>query len=221
MITVGLNKELDKKIYRDFHDFSVAGADFGGLIRETHPSISLENHERYIDNFYSENAPILNSAVKNLNTELTKINGEFFRVVQKYFNLDLKNETYTGFISIFNCNPRFVESKSFQVYYKKDLLAQLEVCLHEVTHFAFFEKAEECFGMELGQEETNSGKLWELSEIVNVFLLNQSEFRKILRREELLFYPALKEKLESVSLIWDKHKKVSCDFLREWEQLGL
>lgn len=59
----------------------------------------------------------------------------------------------------------------------------------------------------------NSGKLWELSEIFNVIILNQKEFYDILKREEKLFYPSLGDKLVVVKKLWDENHGDINDFI--------
>jgi len=67
----------------------------------------------------------------------------------------------------------------------------LEVVLHESLHFAFFEYCDNKLSETTSKYNKNNGPLWELSEIFNVIVLNMPEYRKILKREEFLFYPDL------------------------------
>lgn len=110
---------------------------------------------------------------------------------------DYSKENYTCYLSIFNCNPRYLENKSFQVYYKRSHNMRKEVVAHELTHFAFYDF---CHG--LGIKDENN--LWELSEIFNVIFLNLPTIQKAIGAEELLFYPNLKDKLEKIKQIWAK-----------------
>jgi hypothetical protein len=43
MIRIICDKELDKEVYLDFADFSIAGVDFGLKIKKGHPSLTSEN----------------------------------------------------------------------------------------------------------------------------------------------------------------------------------
>ncbi|MCK6462431.1 MAG: hypothetical protein L6Q29_01260 [Candidatus Pacebacteria bacterium] len=120
-----------------------------------------------------------------------------FSELQEYFGYDYSKEKFTCYLSIFNCNPRYLESKSFQVYYKRSHDMRKEVITHELTHFAFYD-----FCHKLGIK--NNKALWELSEIFNVIFLNLPSIRHAIGAEELLFYPDLKDKLETIKLIWNK-----------------
>ena len=218
MINIKLNKELDYEVYIDFKDFKVAGVDFGEKIKTDHPGINEDNYQQYIDNYYSTNKDLLEGKLREINGYLTEDQVLFFTELKKIFDLDFSRNDYTGYLSIFNCNPRYVENGTFQIFYKKDLLDKTEVAFHESLHFAFFtycDQLEGCNGL-----NKNNGPLWELSEIFNVIVLNLPQFQDILKRPEQLFYPSLKGKLEKARDLWAKNKgrldifiKKSLDFL--------
>ena len=119
-----------------------------------------------------------------------------FFELNKYFDCDYRNENYKCYISIFDCNPRYLETKSFQVYYKRPFHLRKEVIVHELTHFAFYD-----FCHRIGIKDSKA--LWELSEIFNVIFLNLPSIQNAIGAEELLFYPDLKDKLEIVRKMWN------------------
>jgi len=201
---IELNKQLDKEIYLDFKDLVMAGADFGGKIRKDHPGINQDNYRKYIDDFYFTNEKELSEKLEQINKILVEKQDMFWLAVKNIFGEDLSEKNYKGYLSIFNCNPRWTESGTFQVYYKKDGLDMLEVAFHESLHFAFFDFCNAKLPEIAKKYRVNSGPLWELSEIFNVIILNQPEFIEITEREEKLFYPALADKLEKIKLIWAK-----------------
>ncbi len=195
---IELNKKLDKEVYLAFYDAVVGGVDFGKKIRDDHPNITKENYIEYIDDFYNSHKDILENVLKDTESCFDEIKEPLFEELQKYFGKDYSKENYTCYLSIFNCNPRYLENKSFQVYYKRTHDMRKEVIAHELTHFAFYD-----FCNNLGIKD--DGSLWELSEIFNVIFLNLPPIQKAIGAKELLFYPDLKEKLEAVMLIWAKN----------------
>ena len=205
MIKISLNRQLDYETYDNFKNFSVAGADFGATIKRDHPAITKDNFKDYIDKFYKDNAEVLKKACDEINTAIISKQRIFFESVEKIFDIDASGENFRGYISIFNCNPRFVESKEFQIFYKKEIGEKIEVVFHEILHFIFFDYCSKKISQEIKNLDRNSGKLWELSEIVNVIILNLQEFRTLIGREEKLFYPNLKEKLTIIQDIWNKN----------------
>lgn len=195
LMKIELNKQLDKEVYLAFCDAIVGDADFGKKIRDDHPNITKENYIEYIDDFYMTNNDELKSSLKDTELCFSEIKDLLFFELQKYFGKDYSKKNYTCYLSIFNCNPRYLENKSFQVYYKRSHNMRKEVIAHEITHFAFYD-----FCDNLGIK--NDNYLWELSEIFNVIFLNLPEIQKAIGAEELLFYPDLKDKLEKIKKIW-------------------
>ncbi|MFZ2500699.1 MAG: hypothetical protein WAW90_01795, partial [Minisyncoccia bacterium] len=118
-MNIELNKQLDKEVYIAFGDVVVGGADFGKKIRDNHPNITKENHDAYIDDFYTANDKILKDALKDTELCFDEVKGPLFAEMQKYFGKVYSEENYTCYLSIFDCNPRYLETKSFQVYYKR------------------------------------------------------------------------------------------------------
>lgn len=195
---IELNKQLDKEVYIAFRDAVVDGADFGKKIRDEHPDITKENYSGYIDDFYKMHSSELEDVRKDTELCFDEIKETLFSELQKYFGKDYREENYACYLSIFDCNPRYLESKSFQAYYQRSHNMRKEVVAHELTHFAFYD-----FCLSIGIED--SKQLWELSEIFNVIFLNLPPLQSAIGAEELLFYPELKNKLEEIKQIWTKH----------------
>ncbi len=209
---IKINKQLDKEVYLAFYDGVVGGTDFGKIIKDTHPTITKENYSEYIDNYYAENAEELQSILIETQQCFADIKDALFSQLQKYFEFDFINEDYTCNLSIFNCNPRYIETKTFQVFYRRRYDLRKEVIAHELTHFAFYDF---CFSLGI----KDSGELWELSEIFNVIILNLEPLRSAIGDEELLFYPDLKEKLNAIRLIWDEETGIKEFILHSLEVL--
>ena len=205
MITIGLDRALDEEMYKDFSGLVAGGVDFGKKITATHPTITPENHEEYIHTFYEVNAGALDASVRELQTVIDGTSKNFFVAVDATFGEDFSAVEYTGAISIFDCNPRFVDKHMFQVFYQRDLVSKRAVAYHEILHFAFFGYcAKRCATLIPGRD-TNSGSYWELSELLNVILLNQPAFQAILQRPEWMFYPSLKDVLLEIEKLWQEH----------------
>ncbi len=134
-----LNKKLDKEIYLGFREAIVGGVNFGEKIKKGHPLITKGNHIEYIDNFYKEKQNELETVRKETEKCFGDIENPLFTELQKYFSFDFSKNDYICYLSIFDCNPRFLENKTFQVYYKRSYDLRKEVIAHELTHFAFYD----------------------------------------------------------------------------------
>jgi len=192
---IELNKQLDKEVYLAFCDAVVGGADFGKKIRDGHPDITKENYSEYIDDFYNANKDELENIFKDTELCFDEIKDALFSELRTYFGKDYRKENYICYLSIFDCNPRYLESKSFQVYYKRSHDMRKEVIAHELTHFAFYD-----FCHEMGIQDDNA--LWKLSEIFNVIFLNVPQIQKAIGAEEFLFYPDLQDAFEEIKQMW-------------------
>jgi hypothetical protein len=152
--------------------------------------------------------------LKLINKLVSEKQNKFYLALKDIFHEDFSADAYQGYLSIFNCNPRWPETKTFQVFYKKELPYMLEVAFHEALHFAFFDYLDKNFSEQTKGLSKNSGILWELSEIINVIILNLPPFKEILGMEELLFYPGLKEKLAIALKIWNSSNGNTNEFIR-------
>ena len=183
MIEVKLNKDLDKEIYLDFINLEFGGANFGKKIREDHPSITKENYSGYIDNYYQTNEVKIELSRQELKKEIDYKQKLFFNSIKSVFGFDFSNIDSVGYLSIFDCNPRWPENKTFQIFYKRSLIEKVGIVFHELAHFIFFEYIDKNLPDITSKYSKNSGPLWELSEIFNVILLNLPEFREVIGKE--------------------------------------
>ncbi|MFZ1720123.1 MAG: hypothetical protein WAU28_02100 [Candidatus Moraniibacteriota bacterium] len=195
---------MDKQVYVEFADFSIAGVDFGLKIKKDYPDITKENYESYIDDFYLEKQESMEQSVRELQEKIDSTQDAFFEAVMNVFKKDFSNNDFMGALSIFDCNPRYPEKNLFQIYYRRDLLGKMEVVYHETMHFLFFQFCSEQCADFIKEYNPNNGPYWKLSEIFNVIILNQPAFQNILEREEGLFYPELQDALEIAKEIWIK-----------------
>jgi len=215
MITIKLDRILDEEMYQGFSQLVIGGIDFDKKITTTHPSITQENYKEYIRTFYKTNKNTLDQNIQELQGEIDSTNGKFFAAIEDLFKEDFSHAEYTGALSIFDCNPRFVDKKLFQFFYQRDRLGKLEVAYHEILHFIFFDYCERYCSDIVKGYSVNDGTYWELSEILNVLVLNQQEFQAILKRPEQLFYPTLAAILPDIEKIWHRYRRDVPRFVKE------
>ncbi|MEI6420313.1 MAG: hypothetical protein WCO30_01640 [bacterium] len=205
MIKLTTNKELDYEMYQEVSGMSFGGINFGNKITANHPFITKENHKQYIDDYYVKHEPEIKDFILETQTNIDKTQFDFFNAVENIFGEDYSKDFYTGFVSIFDCNPRWPETKSFQINLTRTGLRGLEIIYHESLHFVFFDYCDKYLTDETSEYSKNDGILWELSEIFDTIILNLPDFRTILVNEEEVSYPALSEKTEHIKQIWNKY----------------
>lgn len=207
-----LNKELDKEMALEFLNISAGGVDFSFGITSIHPELknikSLDEQDQknkideYFDKFYQEKFDFLNGKTVEFSKSWSKTEHYFFEKALKIFKHKIEPKNYNGYISIINCNPRFVHENSFQVYWEHPS-GSVYVTSHEILHFLFFDYIKKVFPDSLGKLDPDSSPLWELSEIFNDIVLSLPEFVIIHGQNELKHYPDLEKYLLYAKSKWE------------------
>lgn len=210
-----LNMTLDIKTCLNFLNFKYGGIDFGkgivafhrGLknIKKIKSSIIRKKEiSRYVNQYYDLHKDELRSALRFFQKEWSEIEQYFFHQVGFIFNnLPWPKGKYICYLSIFNCNPRFLADKTFQVFYENKKEVK-RIITHELLHFIFFHYLNKKFKVRMSLE-----KKWIISEVFNTTVLNQKNFIKIISPAKELGYPEHRKYLKILSKEWIKNKNIS------------
>ncbi|MBU0998364.1 hypothetical protein KJ570_02450, partial [Patescibacteria group bacterium] len=179
-LVVKLNKDFDKAICDEFLNRSEAGVDFGVGIVKIHPKLlpaqkALEKQfpikkiDKYFDAYYKTNDEELQESVKKAQTDWDKISEKFYKACDKYFDKHFwPKGKYEAYLSIIDCNPRFLHNKTFQVFWKHKK-GFVFMAMHEMLHFLFFDLVEKLFP----NININTQKMWEISEVFNGLIMQE------------------------------------------------
>ena len=170
-----------------FMNTIAGGVDFGKGIVELYSQLLNAKREqgdkrrgiieRFTEEYYSKNQTGINKALKKMEKDWTLAENNFFREVESVFGkVRWPKGKYVSYLSVFDINPRFLEDKTFQVFYRH-ILGSNYVIAHEMLHFIFFSYFE-------NQEPELSKSLdehtiWLLSEWFNDIVLDLPEFEGI------------------------------------------
>jgi hypothetical protein len=212
-VSFQLNKKLDKEIILDFLSASEAGVDFGAGIISVHPQLKKvramssgkrkETISKYVDTFYTKHNKELRSTLSAFEKEWSVVENAYFVAVEKMFGKKpIPRKGYRAFLSIVDCNPRFLETKSFQIYWKHHDGVRFVVA-HEILHFFFFDYVKKHF-----PKLYKSPFLWDVSEIFNSVVLATQPFSSIHSVKKMIFYPHHRPMLTKASLMWKKNPDV-------------
>lgn len=208
-----INKNFDKKICFDFLNTKAAGIDFGEGIIYLHPKLSETRKvdkspaknliSKYFDQFYLEHEKELEQTRKEAENAWLKNQELFFKACVRYFeNHPWSKGKYEAYPSIINCNPRFLEDKTFQFYWQHSQ-GFLLVAVHEMMHFLFFDLAKKLIpGINFEDQ-----KLWAISEVFNGLIMEEAEFIQITGIQMPGQYPDLVKMQEELRGVWIKNKK--------------
>lgn len=181
-----LNIELDNEMAFQFMDMTGGGIDFGAGITQMYPELSkakeVVNIERrviiadFTKKYYADHKTELEQKIKEIEKEWISVADGYYSGVDEIFsNLTWPDGEYVCYLSIFNCNPRFLETKSFQVYLGLSDRTNY-IIAHEMLHFMFFDYLDkEELDFKNSQDEHT---IWLLSEWFNDLMLNLPIFKK-------------------------------------------
>ena len=221
-IIFSLNKDLDKWVGCHFLDHQRGGVDFGKSIIKIHPKLTQakefpDNEKKqtiigqYVDSFYETHQNQLESIRTEFEKRWALVARPFFKAVDKIFDYPwpkgfyfTRNKlVYIAYLSIFPCQPRFLKNKTFQVFYlnKEDSLTTA----HELLHFLFYNYFEKNFPKISPAEE----KVWILSEVLNILILNLPEFYALFGDSSRHPYPQHISIIENLKPEWEKRKDLN------------
>lgn len=149
-----LNKNLDERMAEQFLDERGGGIDFGKGIIKIYPRLksvrSLKDTAQrkiairvYFDRYYRVHKALMRRKIELLRMAWHKREKEFIATTESFFDgFQFPKGKYIAYASIIDCNPRFLESKTFQFLYKKTVADAIHTIAHELTHFIFFDFVE-------------------------------------------------------------------------------
>ena len=190
-----VNKNLDKKMIMEFLGLNVAGVNFAAGIFETHPKIKKAIFQ-YIDSFYKINTPLLNKVAIEFGERWRSKEKSFFSIVNSIFeNHHWPKGKYIGYLSIFDCNPRFLKNKTFQIFYKHKR-GHIYIIAHELLHFIFYDYIDK---KRKDLKKLSENELWKFSEIANDVLLGLPQLKMALGiQKQTRGYPALQKSISKI-----------------------
>lgn len=224
-----LNKTLDKKMALEFLNIKAGGVDFSNGIIGVHPELKGINKKKkseqekiidlHFDNFYKDHNHYLNKRIKEFQTDWDKVEKKYFQEVSKIFkNHSWSQGKYVGYLSIIDCNPRFLNDKTFQVFYFHPE-GSVAVTAHELLHFIFYDYCLEKHAKMFKKLNPNNGIFWDLAEIFNAIVLSQPEFVKIHKIKKQRNYPAHKKDIPILKRMWNKEKDIDKWIIKSFEYL--
>lgn len=221
-----LNKSLDKKMALDFLQIKQGGVDFSNGIIGVHPELEcLEKIKtrkeqakiinEHFDRFYRKHRNYLAKRIREFDSEWSSVENKFFKETDKIFKgKDSDKNTYCCYLSVIDCNPRFLEDRVFQVFYFHPQGVKY-VASHEIMHFLFYEYAVKNKPKIFKKLDTEKGIFWDLAEIFNVIILSSPEFKKIHGVKNIVCYPEHEKYLNYLKRLWFKN-----DDINEWLTKG-
>jgi hypothetical protein len=209
---------------QEFLNVHVGGVDFGKGIVKIHPQlksvISLKNVAQrkkiiriYFDNYYQTHRTEMLRKLKRVQNKWCKREKKYIVITENYFGgFKFPEGKYIAYASIINCNPRFLDSKTFQFFYKKSINDAIYTITHELLHFIFFDFIKQKLRKETKQ--LSEDQLWTLSEIFNVVVLKSPRYRNIIDQKLVIPYPNHKQYVKQFQKVY-KNSRNAEEFVRK------
>jgi len=208
------NKTLDLEIALSFRNMKAGGVDFKkiGFI-DPHPS--LKEHKtlsqtilkNYISSYYSQHKEELSRACKKAEDQWKNISPKFFLLVKEIFHShSWPAGKYICCLSIWNCNPRNLQTKTFQIFYKNK--SYQETIIHEMLHFVFYDYLFANYPKY--KEKKYAEIIWDISEAFNIVIQNSADWKKALKTRKEKAYPAHKKLIRKMKQNWKTNQDIDC-----------
>ena len=194
-----LNKKLDERMTGEFLNVRGGGIDFGEGIVKIHPQLKsvkllkgITQKEKairiYFNNYYRNHRTEMLHKIERVQNAWRKQEKKYIAITEDFFGgFRFPKGKYVAYASVTNCNPRFLESKTFQFFYKKPIVDAIYTIAHELLHFIFFDFVEK--KMKNETKHLSEDQLWDISEIFNVVVLKSSRYRHIINQQFVVPYP--------------------------------
>jgi hypothetical protein len=173
-----------------------------------------------VEGFYKINGDELQRFIATARESWDSISPLFFDTVSMLFHQHPwpKGE-YIGYASMFDCNPRFLDTKTFQVYYKHRAGSNY-VTAHELLHFMFYDYAVKKHADLFEGKSTETGIFWDVAEVFNAVLLHSPLLLPIHNIEEPIVYPEHKNWVEHMKEAWNNNSDIDSFIIRAYQYIS-
>jgi len=213
-----------------FLDIKAGGIDFSKGIVNVHEElrgIRLKNSaakkkmiDSHFDYFYQKHNKYLHNQIKKFQTEWDELESRYFKEMTKVFKGQLfPKGKYIGYLSIIDCNPRFLDNKTFQIFYYQPN-GSVDTACHELTHFIFYDYCLKKYPTIFKKLDTERGIFWDLAEIFNNIILSLPQFVAVHGNKKIVAYPEHKKYIAQLGKDWLRNRDTDKWILRAFEYLS-
>jgi hypothetical protein len=140
--------------------------------------------KNYLKIYYSEHKEEFDRAIKYNQLFWNKINNEYFKLLEMILGTTWKVKVINAYVSANPICPRFLDTHSFTIFFRKKKYPSMLATAHECLHFLYFKKFHEVFP-NVSIRTFNAPYLeWALSEILARPILNTDAIQELLKIKE-------------------------------------
>lgn len=201
-LTFKIDKEFDKKVFKDFADFDDESGmrmfemfalykypELAKYVVDGKVKISEEEVGNFISTEYTKLADSMNNNIELIRSDWQKIERQFFALCDTLFeNHPWPKETFTAYLTIWNMFPRYIQEGEFTVSGRDEWSRDTNnTAAHEMLHFLFYSFIQTNYPLLYSGKENS--RIWNISEVFNILIMNRPDFLKILERRSKAYTP--------------------------------
>ena len=136
---------------------------------------------RFFSRVYEEQMLAMEQALKRFNRRWPKLNDKVMLALSDVIEKEWseKDRIVHVYMSMNPVCPRFIKVRSFDIFYKGNFREMAVTCVHELSHFLYFDKWKEVFPETNEKEFDYPYLVWKLSEMVPAIILNDKRIHKV------------------------------------------
>ncbi len=173
------NWDWSYRIYRNYPDLEKKLKEISNY--EKRMKITQDFFEQF---FKNKKNKIMNET-KRFQKEWDVINDDVMNVLSEIIEIDWPDEykKFSARVSLNPICPRYIKEKNFDIFHRLPIDFMKCVCIHEISHFIYFEKWKEVFPNVKEEEFDSPHLVWHLSEMVPAIILNDKRIQDVFEYE--------------------------------------
>jgi len=177
--------------------YSKAYPEFGKLIEGKSKKEIKTITREFFEKLHQDKLKDLKSVAKKFQREWDKTGDELLTALSEIVEMKWPRncKDMTAWVSLNPICPRFLDQKSFDIFWKFENSWMKRISVHEILHFIWFEKWKKVFPRYDKREFESPHLMWKLSEMVPLAILSDERLQKIFRHE-----PSVYDEWKSVSI---------------------
>lgn len=163
------------------------------MFLKSFPNMPEDNLKNYFLKKEIKLLPIMEKIRNDFEKSWEKINNLVFEKLSEIIEKDWREESeeYVARVTLLPICPRYLDYNTFDLNFSFANKTMRTMCLHELSHFLFFEKVKEVYPEEDKKDFEKPGTWWKFSEIIPAVIFD--DFKIFDLQEEVIVYGGIRK----------------------------
>jgi len=196
------------------------------LKKKFYQTKSLDERKSIVSKFFLDFEKNNKAKIKSRKNQFQKswntINKKYMLAISEVVEIDWPKDCkkITAWITLNPICPRYIQKRSFDIFFRSSTKKLKEISIHEVLHFIYFEKWKQVFKEYNEKEFDYPHLIWKLSEIVPKAILEDARIQEVFKHKPKVYEVWEKTKINNKPLLdyiqefYNKRKDFE-DFLKQ------